>query len=52
MAGHGDAGDHGGARARLPRDYGVNLVTAVLILLANLLADCLYAVADPRIKYA
>ena len=38
------------------RDYpvimAVNLVTAVLILLANLLADCLYAVADPRIKYA
>lgn len=38
------------------RDYpvimAVNLITAVMILLCNLLADVIYAVIDPRIKYA
>ena len=37
------------------RDYpmimALNLIIATLILLSNLLADLLYAVADPRIKY-
>jgi len=37
------------------RDYfvlmGLLLVTSVFILLANLLADVLYAVIDPRIRY-
>jgi peptide/nickel transport system permease protein len=37
------------------RDYfvlmGLLLVTSVFILLANLLADVLYAVVDPRIRY-
>ncbi len=37
------------------RDYplimGVLLMMAVIILLSNLLADILYAVADPRIRY-
>jgi peptide/nickel transport system permease protein len=37
------------------RDYfvlmGLLLVTAVFILLANLLADVIYAVVDPRIRY-
>jgi peptide/nickel transport system permease protein len=30
---------------------GILLVTAVLVLLANLLADIMYAVVDPRVKY-
>jgi len=38
------------------RDYplimGVNLVSAVVILLANILTDMLYAVVDPRIRYS
>jgi len=37
------------------RDYpmimALNLIIATLILMSNLLADLLYAVADPRIKY-
>jgi peptide/nickel transport system permease protein len=38
------------------RDYnvlmGINLIAAVMILLSNLLADVVYALVDPRIKYA
>ena len=38
------------------RDYpvimAINLITAVMILASNLLADVFYAVIDPRIKYA
>lgn len=38
------------------RDYpvimAINLVTAVMILLSNLIADMLYAFIDPRIKYS
>jgi len=38
------------------RDYpvimAINLITAVMILASNLLADLVYAVIDPRIKYA
>src|SRR5690606_476694 len=41
-------------RAVTSRDYpvilGIILVTATMVLLANLLADLLYAVADPRIR--
>ncbi|MGC4191709.1 MAG: ABC transporter permease [Thermomicrobiales bacterium] len=37
------------------RDYntlmGINLIAAIMILLSNLLADVIYALADPRIKY-
>ena len=37
------------------RDYplilGVILFTATLVLISNLLADLLYAVADPRIRF-
>ena len=37
------------------RDYqvlmGLTLFTAVLVLLGNLLADILYSVVDPRIRY-
>lgn len=37
------------------RDYpvimAINLMSAVLILLSNLLADLVYAIVDPRIKY-
>ena len=42
-------------KAVLERDYPVimafNLLSAMMILLANLLADLAYAVADPRIRY-
>jgi peptide/nickel transport system permease protein len=42
-------------RAVNARDYplilGVILVTAALVLISNLIADLLYAVADPRIRY-
>lgn len=38
------------------RDYpvamGINLFAAMLVLLGSLLADSLYALADPRIRYA
>jgi peptide/nickel transport system permease protein len=38
------------------RDYnvlmGINLIAASMILLSNLIADALYAMVDPRIKYA
>jgi peptide/nickel transport system permease protein len=38
------------------RDYpvimAINLITAVMILASNLLADLIYAVVDPRIKYS
>jgi peptide/nickel transport system permease protein len=34
-----------------PLIMGVNLVVAVLVVLASLLTDVLYAVADPRIRY-
>jgi peptide/nickel transport system permease protein len=30
---------------------GLLLVTSLIILLANLLADVIYAVVDPRIRY-
>jgi peptide/nickel transport system permease protein len=37
------------------RDYpvimAINLISAVMILLSNLLADVIYALVDPRIKY-
>ena len=35
-----------------PQIMGLLLITAVLILLANLLTDVLYAYADPRIRYS
>ena len=38
------------------RDYpvlmGLTLMTASLVLLSNLIADILYAYADPRIRYS
>lgn len=38
------------------RDYpiimAINLITAIMILISNLLADLIYAIVDPRIKYA
>ena len=30
---------------------GILVITAVFVVLANLLADILYAVVDPRISY-
>ena len=43
-------------RAIVNADYpvlmGVAFFTALIVLLANLLADILYAVADPRIRTA
>ncbi len=42
--------------AILQRDYpviqGINLVVVTIIVLMNLLVDCLYAVLDPRIRYS
>jgi peptide/nickel transport system permease protein len=42
-------------RAVTARDYplvlGTILVTAAMVLISNLIADLLYAVADPRIRY-
>ncbi|MBX3012155.1 MAG: ABC transporter permease [Caldilineaceae bacterium] len=44
-----------GYRATTTRDYpilmGITLISATMILVSNLLADILYAVADPRIRY-
>jgi peptide/nickel transport system permease protein len=34
-----------------PQIMGLLLVTAVLVLLANLIADVAYAYADPRVRY-
>jgi peptide/nickel transport system permease protein len=31
---------------------GINLLTAVMVMAGNLIADVLYALADPRIRYA
>lgn len=42
-------------QAIMSRDYptlmAINLVAAVVVLLANLLTDIFYSIADPRIKY-
>ncbi|MDQ6833668.1 MAG: ABC transporter permease, partial [Chloroflexota bacterium] len=35
-----------------PVIMAINLIAAVMILASNLIADLLYAVIDPRIKYA
>lgn len=44
-----------GYEAVMSRDYPtimtLNTITAVLVLLGNLVADVLYAVVDPRIRY-
>ena len=44
-----------GYESLVARDYPVimtlNLVAAILVFLGNMLADILYAVADPRIRY-
>jgi len=44
-----------GIQAIQDREYGIvmalNLITASLVLMGNLLADILYAVADPRIRH-
>ncbi|MCA9984258.1 MAG: ABC transporter permease [Anaerolineales bacterium] len=44
-----------GWRATTTRDYpilmGVTLISATMILLSNLLADVLYGIVDPRIRY-
>lgn len=44
-----------GVEAIFRRDYpvvmGVGLVSALMVMLGNLLADVLYALADPRIRY-
>lgn len=44
-----------GYQAVMARDYPtimtLNTITAVLVLLGNLVADILYAVVDPRIRY-
>jgi peptide/nickel transport system permease protein len=43
-----------GYEAVMERDYPVlvtiNLITAALVLIGNLIADLLYAVVDPRVR--
>ena len=43
-----------GYQAVLERDYptlvALNFITAVLVLLGNLLADILYSLVDPRVR--
>ncbi len=43
-----------GYQAMLERDYPtlvtLNFITAVLVLLGNLIADVLYAIVDPRVR--
>ena len=39
-------------RSDKPVIMAINLISAVTILLSNLLADVIYAVIDPRIKYS
>jgi peptide/nickel transport system permease protein len=38
------------------RDYpvlmAINLISAIMILASNLLADVVYALVDPRVKYS
>ena len=36
---------------RLPGLMGILVITAVIVVFANLLADVFYAIADPRIRY-
>ena len=31
---------------------GLSLIVAVFVLMANLLTDVMYAVADPRVRYS
>ena len=40
------------ARLRAGARVAINLISAVTILFSNLLADVIYAVIDPRIKYS
>ena len=51
MAGNGVAD----SASILSRDYptlmALNLLAAILVLIGNLLADVLYGVVDPRIRY-
>ena len=52
LAGHGQLA----ITAVFGRDYpvimGITLIGAVMIVFCNLLADVVYAVIDPRIKYS
>ena len=44
-----------GVEAIANRDYqilmGLTLFTAILVMLGNLLADIMYSLVDPRIRY-
>ena len=44
-----------GVDAITNRDYqilmGLTLFTAILVMLGNLLADIMYSIVDPRIRY-
>ncbi len=35
-----------------PMIMGLSLIVAVFVLMANLLTDVMYAVADPRVRYS
>jgi len=42
-------------QSAIDRDYftllGMTVITALMVILGNLLADVLYGVADPRVRY-
>lgn len=52
MQGLGALTLQGITRSDLPVALGVTLATAVFVILANLVVDILYAVADPRVRYS
>lgn len=52
MAGHGKLGVSAVFSRNYPLIMGITVVTALLIVLGNLLADIGYALVDPRIRYA
>lgn len=51
MAGHGTALLGGGTGRDYPVLMAIIMINAVLIVLANLIADMLYARLDPRVRY-
>ena len=51
LAGHGASLLGSGAGRDYPVLLGVIMINAVLIVVANIVADMLYGVADPRVRY-
>ena len=51
LAGHGPGIHRGDRNFDYPVLMGILVVTAVIVVFANLVADVIYAMADPRISY-